>query len=366
MLDFTYKANPATVLFGSGTIRKVPGELARLKLSKPLILCTPQQTAQANDLRTILNSADAADGQRIAVAGFFDQATMHTPVAVTEQAIAVTKDLACDCVVSIGGGSTIGLGKALSVRTGLYHMCIPTTYAGSEMTPILGETQDGRKTTRSDPTILPDSVIYDVDLTMTLPASLSATSGVNAIAHAVEALYARNGNPIINLIAVEGVRALAEALPAIVQDPSAAEPRAKALYGAWLCGTCLGSVGMSLHHKLCHTLGGSFGLSHAETHTVVLPHAVAYNAAKIPEALGLLAQALPDSDGDAIRGLNVLLRKLGVTRDLKTLGLKGEDVSKAADIAVSNPYWNPRDIERAPIEELIRRAWVGEDARADL
>ncbi|CAK7223159.1 hypothetical protein SBRCBS47491_005110 [Sporothrix bragantina] len=359
MQDFKYQANPARVVFGKGSIRKVPEELLRLGLTKPLILCTPQQTLQAEDLREIL------DGE-VTVAGVFANATMHTPVEVTDSALKVAKESGCDSVVSIGGGSTIGLGKALSFRTGLYHLCIPTTYAGSEVTPILGETQGGRKTTQSDPKIFPGTVVYDVDLTMTLPAGLSATSGVNAIAHAVEALYARNGNPVINLLAVDGIKALAEALPQIIQDPSAAGPRARAQYGAWLCGTCLGSVGMSLHHKLCHTLGGSFNLPHAETHTVVLPHVVAYNAPKIPEALALLAQALPESDGDAIRGHNVLLQKLGIKRDLKSFGLKEEDISQAADIAVSNPYWNPREVERDPIKELIRRAWAGEEARADL
>ncbi|KAJ9144591.1 putative Maleylacetate reductase [Pleurostoma richardsiae] len=356
-MDFEYQSNPARVIFGSGTIKKVPGELSRLGVSKPLILCTPQQTSQAEVLRKILDGG---------VAGVFAEATMHTPVEITEKAVDLAKSTKCDSVISIGGGSTIGLGKAISIRTGIYHLSIPTTYAGSEVTPILGETEGGRKTTRSDPKILPGTVIYDVDLTLTLPVGLSATSGVNAIAHAVEALYARNGNPIINLLALEGVKSLAEALPQIVEDPSSLEARSKALYGAWLCGTCLGSVGMALHHKLCHTLGGSFNLPHAETHTIVLPHALAYNAPKVPAAMEMLAGVLPESNGDAIQGLNVLLQKLGVKRDLKAFGMKEEDVSKAADIAVSNPYWNPREIEKTAIQELIRRAWAGEDARADL
>lgn len=187
-----------------------------------------------------------------------------------------------------------------------------------------------------------------------------------ACACKVEALYARNTNPIINLLALEGTKALATALPQIVADPLSQTARASALYGAWLCGTCLGSVGMSLHHKLCHTLGGSFNLPHAETHTAVLPHAIAYNAPRIPDAMAKLAEALPESNGDAIQGLNVLLEKLKVKRGLKEFGMKEGDVDKAADIAVSNPYWNPREIEREPIRELIRRVWAGEPARADL
>lgn len=354
---FEYNANPSRVVFGSGTIAKLPEVLSKLKLSRPLLLSTPYQTQQANDVEKLLQGK---------IAGLFSDATMHTPLDVTERAVEFAKSTGADSVVSIGGGSTIGLGKAISVRTGLHHIAIPTTYAGSEVTPILGETADGLKQTRSDPSILPGTVIYDVNLTLTLPVSLSATSGVNAIAHAVEALYAQNSNPIINMFAEKGVEALASALPQLIENPTLQSARSSALYGAWLCGVCLGNVGMSLHHKLCHTLGGSFNLPHAETHTIVLPHALAYNAPKIPGAMRALASVLPESNGDAVAGLNVLLTKLKVQRGLKALGMKESDIDKAADIAVSKPYWNPRDIERAAIRELIRRAWAGEEARSDL
>lgn len=373
---FEYNANPGRVVFGSGTIQKLPDEIARLNLKQPLVLSTPQQTSQAETVQSVLN------GQ---IAGIFSNATMHTPTHVTDDAVQHAQEKGADSVISIGGGSTIGLGKAISFRTGMPHICIPTTYAGSEMTPILGETADGVKKTKSDKRILPGTVIYDVDLTMTLPTGMSATSGVNAIAHAgkpysiplctpiqlaekclVEALYARNTNPVINLMAIEGTRALASSLPEIVKNPSSQPARSLALYGAWLCGTCLGSVGMSIHHKLCHTLGGSFNLPHAETHTAVLPHAISYNAPNIPEAMQKLADVLPESNGDAIHGLNVLLEKLKVKRGVKDFGMNEEDVDKAADIALSNAYWNPRAIERTPIRELIRRVWAGEPARADL
>lgn len=207
-------------------------------------------------------------------------------------------------------------------------------------------------------------MIYDVDFTMTLPSGLSATSGINAIAHSVEALYAQNGNPVIDLMAAEGVRALASSLPKIINNSSDPDARSDALYGAWLCGSCLGLVGMSLHHKLCHVLGGTFNLPHAETHTIVLPHAVAYNAPCIPEALAKLSKALDHED--AVEGLNVLLSKLNVKRGLKEIGMPEDAIDKAADLAVKNPYWNPRPIEREGIRELIRRAWAGEPARADI
>jgi len=170
----------------------------------------------------------------------------------------------------------------------------------------------------------------------------------------------------MNLLALEGTKALAESLPVIVDNPQDVDARSKAQYGAWLCAMCLGSVGMALHHKLCHTLGGSFNLPHAETHTIVLPHAIAYNSPKIPEVTKKLAEVLPGSDGDAIKGLNVLLSKLKVKRGLKDFGMKEEDVDKAAEIAVSNPYWNPREIQKEPLRETIRRRWAGEEARAEL
>jgi alcohol dehydrogenase class IV len=182
----------------------------------------------------------------------------------------------------------------------------------------------------------------------------------------VEALYSRNTNPVISILAVEGVKALSSSLPTIVENPHDAAARRSALYGAWLCGTCLGAVGMALHHKLCHTLGGSFNMPHAETHTIILPHALAYNAPKVPEVMKKLADALPESGGDAITGLNVLLGKVKVSRALKDYGLKEDDIEKAAEIAVRNPYWNPRVVEKEPIMELLRRAWAGEPARADL
>ncbi|KAI0552343.1 putative maleylacetate reductase [Xylaria curta] len=359
MEAFEYSPNPGRVVFGSGTIKSLPKELKRLQLTKPIILSTPEQVDQAKCVEAILSS-------HVEVAGIYSNATMHTPVEITEDAVEFASSGGADCIVSIGGGSTIGLGKAISIRTSLHHLAIPTTYAGSEMTPILGETKDGQKTTRSDPKILPGTVIYDVDLTMTLPVWLSSVSGINAIAHAAEALYSQKRNPIIELMAQEGVRALASSLPEIVVNPDSQTARSQALYGAWLCGICLGSVGMSIHHKLCHVLGGSFNLPHAQTHTIVLPHAIAYNAPTVPGAMEKLAKALPNADGDAVKGLNILLDRLKVERALRELGMEESDVDVAADFAVRNAYWNPRTIERGPIRELIRRAWVGEDARSDL
>jgi maleylacetate reductase len=347
--SFTFENLPCRVVFGSGTLAAAKAEIERLGGQRALVLTTPQQEAQGAKLGAALGPL---------YAGIFAGATMHTPVEVTAQALAAMRACDADCVISLGGGSTTGLGKALALRTGVNQLCIPTTYAGSEMTPILGETKDGLKTTVRDPAVLPETVIYDVDLTLTLPVGLAATSGINAIAHAVEALYARDTNPVTSLMAEEGVRALARALPAIAARPDDRAARSEALYGAWLCGVCLGTVGMALHHKLCHTLGGTFDLPHAETHTIVLPHALAYNAPAVPDAMARISRAI--GSADAAQGLYDLAKQLNTKLALRDIGMPESGIDKAADLAVTNAYWNPRPLERNTIRDLIARAWAGE------
>jgi maleylacetate reductase len=350
MIDaFSFDGIPVRVVFGHGTLSRAPQEVERLGAKRALVLTTPQQEAEGQKLGAILGSR---------FAGVYSGAKMHTPTDVTDHALKAMTDSGADCVVSLGGGSTTGLGKAIALRTGVNQLCIPTTYAGSEMTPILGETKDGLKTTVRTPAVLPETVIYDVDLTMSLPPALTATSGVNAIAHAVEALYAQDKNPIISLMAEEGIRVLAHALPILVAKSDDRDARAEALYGAWLCGTCLGAVGMALHHKLCHTLGGTFDLPHAETHTIVLPHAMAYNAPAVPDAAAKIARAL--GAADAAQGLYDLARRLDTKLALKDIGMPRDGIDKAADLAVTNAYWNPRPLERGAIRDLIARAWAGD------
>jgi maleylacetate reductase len=346
--SFTFENLPCRVVFGSGTLATAAAEIERLGGKRALLLTTPQQETEGRKLGAALGPL---------FAGLFPGATMHTPVEVTERALGAMKECKADCVVALGGGSTTGLGKALALRTNVNQPCIPTTYAGSEMTPILGETKDGLKTTVRNTAVLPETVIYDVDLTLSLPPALAATSGINAIAHAVEALYARDSNPVIALMAEEGIRALAKALPSIVATPDDREARSEALYGAWLCGVCLGTVGMALHHKLCHTLGGTFDLPHAETHTIILPHALAYNAPAVPDAMMRIARAL--GTRDAAQGLYDLARRLNAKLALRDIGMPESGIDKAADLAVTNAYWNPRALERDAIRSLIARAWSG-------
>lgn len=344
---FVFPGLRSRVIFGHGTIAETGAEVERLGRGRAVVLSTPNQKAEAEALSARLGPLSA---------GVFSNATMHTPVAVTEAALAVFRASGADCVVALGGGSTTGLGKAVATRTGADQVVIPTTYAGSEMTDILGETAGGEKKTRRDASILPETVIYDIDLTLTLPPSLTVTSGLNAMAHAAEALYAPDRNPIITLMAGEAIRALTGALPAITKDAGDREARAAALYGAWLCGATLGGASMALHHKLCHTLGGSFDTPHAETHAILLPHTIGFNAAAVPELLQPIANALGGTPGAALFDFAASLK---APARLKDLGLGEADLDRAAGIAVKNPYWNPRPFDRKGIRALLQDAWEG-------
>ena len=350
MEAFVYTGLPGRVVFGEGALKQLAAEVERLGARRAFVITTPHQKADGEALGVSLGSSFAA---------LYSNATMHTPVEVTDDALAAAKAAGADCLVALGGGSTIGLAKAIALRTDLPQIAIPTTYAGSEMTPILGETKDGRKTTQKSPKVLPEVVIYDVDLTMTLPKGLSGTSGINAIAHSVEALYAEDANPIISVLAEQSIAALGRSLPRISAAPGDREARSDAQYGAFLAGACLGSVGMALHHKLCHTLGGMFDLPHSETHTIVLPHALAYNAPAIPKAVEKIARALGVADAPA--GISALSRKVGAPQSLRELGMPERGIDEATDLALSNPYWNPRPLERQGIRNLIARAWAGEE-----
>ncbi len=348
MRDFIYDTLPIRVVFGPGQVSQIAVEAARLGLGRVLVLSTPGQRALGQRVTDLLGAR---------AVGFHAYAKMHVPIEVGAAAVGEARTLKADGAVAVGGGSAIGLGKIIARDLGLPLLAVPTTYSGSEMTAIWGQTEAGVKTTARDPKVLPRTVIYDPELTVALPRATSATSGMNAIAHAVEALYAANANPITSIMAEQSIAALSQSLPRIVADPQNIGARGDALYGAWLAGVALGAVGMALHHKLCHTLGGAFNLSHAEVHTVILPHAAAYNAAAVPEAMARIAAALGTSD--APQGLFDLARRLGAPTSLAALGLKDTDLDHAADLAVANPYANPAVVTRAGIGALLDDAYHG-------
>jgi maleylacetate reductase len=347
--EFALSQPAVRVRFGPGVRRGTASEIARLGGARAAILSTPGKAGMAEAL-----GSDIGD----LAAGIVPLAEMHTPVPVTEAALREVERLEADCLVAIGGGSTIGLGKALALRTGLTQIVLPTTYAGSEATPVLGQTEGGRKTTISDPRVQPQVILYDAELVRSLPVPITVASALNAMAHAAEGLYARDRNPVATLFAIEGLRALHAALPVVRQDPQNLEARGETLYGAWLCGTVLGQVGMALHHKLCHVLGGSFDLPHAETHAVMLPHTIAYNAG----AAGALLDPVRDIFGDSDIGhaLAAFADEIGAPRALRDLGLNESDLDRAADLALEASYWNPRSFQRDEILSLLSSAWAGE------
>lgn len=351
MTPFIYQGLASRVVFGPGKLEHLAEEMDRLGVRRALVLTTPEQAHLGERVAAIL-------GDR--AAGLYPHAVMHVPVEVARAARVEAERRAADFCLAIGGGSTIGLGKAIALESGLPILAVPTTYAGSEMTPIYGLTENRLKKTGRDARVLPRTVIYDPELTLSLPAGISACSGMNAMAHAVEALYAQDANPIVSLMAEESIRALAESLPGVVADPQDLEARSRALYGAWLAGICLGSVGMAIHHKLCHTLGGTFNLPHAQAHSVVLPHAVHYNREAAAGPLARAARALGGRSAEEVGALLFALnRRLGIPASLAELGLPEEGPAETAEIACASPYYNPRPFERQPIEALLTRAWQG-------
>jgi maleylacetate reductase len=345
---FTYDVPPSRVLFGVNKLDRLSDEMTHLRARRALVVCTAQRRTEGEAIVSRL-------GQE--AAGLFAGAAMHVPIEVAREARAYARRVGADCVVAIGGGSTIGLGKAIALESEEPVLAIPTTYAGSEMTSIYGITETGVKRTGVDPRVLPKTVIYDPLLTLGLPIAISISSGINAIAHAAEGLYSRDANPIALLMAEEGIRALVDSLPIIYRDAANIAARTRALYGAWLCGSVLGQCGMSLHHKLCHTLGGSFGLPHAETHTVVLPQALAYNYRHSLPAMQRMSRAMRGANPPSF--LHTFAAANGGPTSLRQLGFKETDIERAADIALANPYWNPRPLERAAIVRLLRRAFEG-------
>jgi maleylacetate reductase len=331
-------------------VASLPEELNEIGLRRVLVLCSPGQEDTGELVASALG--DRSVGMRAS-------AVMHVPAEVAERAQAEAVSLGADGCVTVGGGSAIGLGKAIALKHGLPIVAVPTTYAGSEMTPVWGLTTDGRKETGRDPKVLPRSVVYDPELTTSLPVGMSVTSGINAMAHAVEALYAPDATPIISLMAEEGVRALATALPVIVANGSDADGRHGALYGAWLCGATLGATTMSLHHKLCHALGGTLNLSHSDTHSVVLPYALAFNEPSAPAAAAALSRALgvPSSPADRLWHLS---RELGAPASLAELGMQQSDVERIVEEVTSRSYGNPRPITQDSVRDLLSAAWAGQ------
>lgn len=353
MPEFEYYALPWNIIFGAGTLARLPEELHKRGLRRALVLSTPFQSEQAQGIVELLGDM---------AAGLFDQAVMHVPKPTLESAAEHVRRMNADCSVSLGGGSTTGLGKALALELDLPNIAIPTTYAGSEMTNIWGVTENNRKVTGRDMKVVPTLAIYDPELTLTLPSHIAGPSGINAMAQAVVNVATDKPNPIVSMMGVEAIRALASSLPKIIENPTDLAARSDALYGACLAGATLGTGATSLHHRLCHTLGGSYNTPHAETHSILLPHSVAFNAAATPSGTKKIADALGHNDPAV--GLFDLLGQLGIPRSLEEIGIKNSDLGDIIEISLEKPLSNPAAVTRAKLRALLENAFNGHTPRA--
>lgn len=351
IFNFRYEMLPTRIIFGSGARNQVKREVDALQWTKVVILSSPSMHQEADRLANRLGT------QCIAV---YEYAVQHVPLEIVQDVLDKLKTLKPDALIALGGGSVIGIAKAVALETALPIMAIPTTYSGSEMTPIWGITDSGVKKTGRNPVVKPQVVIYDPELTLSLPHSISITSGINAMAHCVEAMYSSSANPLTSLMAEEGIRAMVEGLTRIKKEPHDLQGRNKALYGSWLGGAVLGSVGMALHHKLCHVLGGSLHLPHAETHTVVFPYVLAYNAPYVPQTVEALKRIFQNDDPNIAGTLYDFLRSLNAPRSLAELGMEEKELRKAVALAVQSPYDNPRPVSAEGVQRILQMAYKGE------
>jgi maleylacetate reductase len=352
---FSYDALPGRVVFGSGSARsKLVEEADRLGAARIMLV------AAHNDLEIAQAVADPLADRVVAT---FTAVRAHVPVTVAEQARALALEVRADALLCVGGGSTTGTAKAVALELELPILAVPTTYAGSEMTPVWGMTEAAQKTTGRSLSVLPKVVIYDPELTLTLPASVTGPSAMNAIAHCVEALYVPTANPITSLVAAAGIRALAEGAPAAVARPQDIDARTLTLFGAYLAGSAFAAVGGGLHHKICHILGGALDLPHAETHTIVLPHVVAFFAPAAPDAMRTISDALPGSGApdDVAARLYDLGREVGAPAGLREIGMGEADLEPMIALVLAGTAGgeHPRAVDERAVREILTGALEG-------
>jgi alcohol dehydrogenase class IV len=347
---FTYESLPSRVVFGVGQVAGVGDEVAALGAEQVFLV----HDAMAKELA---DGVAAQLGGRLA--GRWDEVVQHVPVELAERARAAVDAARGDAVVCVGGGSSTGLAKAIALTNRVPIVAVPTTYAGSEMTTIYGLTDSLHKQTGKSPLVLPKVVVYDPALTVGLPPQVTGPSAFNALAHAVEALYAPGCNPVTSALALEGARAINRSLPAAMHDPADLDGRSDLLYGAYLSGMALGATSAALHHKICHVLGGRFDLVHADAHSVVLPHAIALNAPALPVEMARLAEALGVAGGDPAGALWDLAVASDVPTSLAQLGLREDDLPEAAELAAKEIATNPVPVDAGVLLGLLQRAYAG-------
>ncbi|WP_432969036.1 maleylacetate reductase [Dactylosporangium sp. CA-233914] len=336
-----YETLPCRVVTGPGARREIPGEVERLGARRVLLVATGSARAAADELAAALGARCAAR---------FDRPAVHTPVEVTAEAFAAARTAGTDAVVAIGGGSAVGLAKALAARSGMPQLAVPTTYAGSEVTPVLGETERGVKTTRRDPALAPGTVVYDPELTVSMPPGLTRASALNALAHAVEALWASDATAVTDALATESATLILATLPEVLAEPGALPARTRLQQAAWLAGLCLAQTRMGLHHQLAHVLGGAFGLPHAALHALLLPHVLAFNLPFAEPAAARLTRIAGPDPAAAVAALAPPTR-------LRDLGVPHSGLREVAERIVAAPYANPRRFALDDLLGLLDGAW---------
>ena len=341
----TYEALPGRVVFGVGALDRLGEELARLGAYRVLLVASKRV---ADDLAERLGDRHAATCSEI---------VQHVPVEVAERATTLAREVDADALVTVGGGSAVGLAKAVALDLAIPIVAVPTTYAGSELTTIYGLSKDGRKQTGRDPRVLPKVVLYDPALTVPLPPQVTGPSGMNALAHGVEAFYGPGANPISTALAVEGIRALAAGLPRAVEQPGDLEGRTRTLRGAWLAGAALAVAGTGIHHQICHVLGGAFGLDHGGMNAALLPHTVRFVTPAVPAAMAQVTAAL--GAADAAIGSFDLARRIGAPTSLAALGLDGADLDRAAELCAGHVSGRPRPARVEELRALLGAAHAG-------
>lgn len=348
--SFTYIQRNRKMIIGAGSRNSLPTELLALGVQRVFLILD----AGVIDLRSAIERLIGPS-----LVATWTEVQQHVPVELAESARATVTAANADSVVCVGGGSSTGLAKAIALSHKLPIIAIPTTYAGSEQTTIYGLTGGRHKQTGSDGIVLPKIVLYDAELTLGLPTSVTGASAFNALAHSVEALYAPGCNPVTTAIALEGVRAINESLPLVMSAPNDVEYRSQLLYGSAMSGIALGDTAAAFHHKICHVLGGTFGLVHADAHSVVLPHAISFNAPVLRYEMSQLANALNCRADDVAGSLWDLAKRSGVPTSLGQLGLRREDLAEVATRAAAEIITNPRSFDAADIELLLIGAFDG-------
>jgi len=358
-VGFTYEApvlaeRPVRVVFGAGSRQQVGGEAAALG-RRALLIAGPHEDASAATVADQLGNQPGAE-----LVGRLREVTQHVPVQVAGDAVSRTREFGADVLIAVGGGSATGLAKAVARVTGLPIVAVPTTYAGSEMTPIWGLTDADGKTTGRDARVLPRTVVYDPTLTIALPSEVTAASAVNALAHALEALYAPDATPALSSVAEEAMTALATALPRVVAQPENLDARSQLLYGAWLAGWALGGTTMGLHHKLAHVLGGTYRLPHAGVHSALLPQVAAYNAPAAGSGFTRAARALgAEGPGDVGAALFDLATQVGAPTALARLGLGTSAIEQVAATVATGHVANPRPATARDLVRVLEDAYRG-------